>query len=192
MVSFNLRYQYGLSLEHVDATFLTLFCTEYIMKSCKTLKGGLQEVADDLQVARLGTQHQAGSDSHLTASAFFKMRSRFFEDVIDDSRYLGVVFGLGQSHNGNGRGMSNGMSASSLPTQAALGMGTPSSNPFVPTLHSRGSTTSAVSGAAAAATPPPSESHAIQIRQPPSASGATPINGHSRSPTPKTAFAAAA
>lgn len=53
------------------------------MKSCKSLKGGLQEVADDLQVPRIGPQHQAGSDSLLTSATFFKMRSKFFEDTID-------------------------------------------------------------------------------------------------------------
>jgi mRNA deadenylase subunit len=44
------------------------------MKSCKNLKGGLQEVADQLELERIGPQHQAGSDSLLTGMAFFKMR----------------------------------------------------------------------------------------------------------------------
>lgn len=44
------------------------------MKSCKNLKGGLQEVADQLDLARVGPQHQAGSDSLLTGMAFFKMK----------------------------------------------------------------------------------------------------------------------
>jgi CCR4-NOT transcription complex subunit 7/8 len=44
------------------------------MKSCKKLKGGLQEVADQLELERVGPQHQAGSDSLLTGAAFFKMK----------------------------------------------------------------------------------------------------------------------
>jgi CCR4-NOT transcription complex subunit 7/8 len=44
------------------------------MKSCKTLKGGLQELADELQVTRQGPSHQAGSDSLLTGLVFFKLR----------------------------------------------------------------------------------------------------------------------
>lgn len=47
---------------------------QYLMKSCKNLKGGLQEVADQLELERIGPQHQAGSDSLLTGMAFFKMK----------------------------------------------------------------------------------------------------------------------
>lgn len=47
---------------------------QYLMKSCKNLKGGLQEVAEQLDLERIGPQHQAGSDSLLTGMAFFKMR----------------------------------------------------------------------------------------------------------------------
>lgn len=47
---------------------------QYLMKLCKNLKGGLQEVADQLELRRVGPQHQAGSDSHLTGMAFFKIK----------------------------------------------------------------------------------------------------------------------
>lgn len=54
--------------------FPTIYDVKYLMKSCKNLKGGLQEVADQLELERIGPQHQAGSDSLLTGAAFFKMR----------------------------------------------------------------------------------------------------------------------
>lgn len=57
--------------------FPTIYDVKYLMKSCKNLKGGLQEVADQLELRRVGPQHQAGSDSHLTGMAFFKMREVF-------------------------------------------------------------------------------------------------------------------
>ena len=54
--------------------FPTIYDIKFLMKSCKTLKGGLQEVADQLELQRVGPQHQAGSDALLTGMAFFKMR----------------------------------------------------------------------------------------------------------------------
>ncbi|CAG8539374.1 4168_t:CDS:2 [Acaulospora morrowiae] len=68
--------------------FPCIYDIKYLMKSFKNLKGGLQDIADGLQVTRIGPQHQAGSDSLLTATTFFKMRQTFFNDKIDDQKYL--------------------------------------------------------------------------------------------------------
>lgn len=82
--------------------FPIIYDVKYLMKSCKDLKGGLQEVADQLDLQRIGPQHQAGSDSLLTGAAFFKMREVFFEDTIDDNKYCGHLYGLGTTFvNGN-------------------------------------------------------------------------------------------
>ncbi|OXA59063.1 CCR4-NOT transcription complex subunit 7 [Folsomia candida] len=70
------------------------FLYDYLMKSCRSLKGGLQELADELGVTRLGPSHQAGSDSLLTGLAYFKMREMYFENMIDDEMYNGRLFGL--------------------------------------------------------------------------------------------------
>lgn len=85
--------------------FPTVYDVKYLMKSCKFLKGGLQEVADQLELLRIGPQHQAGSDSLLTGMAFFKMKEMYFEDNIDDSKYSGHLYGLGNSFFVNGSGM---------------------------------------------------------------------------------------
>eukprot|EP00003_Mantamonas_plastica_P018239 TRINITY_DN298_c0_g1_i5.p2 TRINITY_DN298_c0_g1~~TRINITY_DN298_c0_g1_i5.p2 ORF type:complete len:171 (-),score=33.73 TRINITY_DN298_c0_g1_i5:54-566(-) len=79
----------------VQTYFPCIYDIKYLMKSCKNLKGGLQELADDIGVPRIGPQHQAGSDSLLTSGAFFKMKQLFFENYIDDEKYLGILFGLG-------------------------------------------------------------------------------------------------
>lgn len=90
--------------------FPTIYDVKYLMKSCKNLKGGLQEVADQLELRRVGPQHQAGSDSLLTGMAFFKMREMFFEDNIDNAKYCGHLYGLGTSFivNGNNYTTDNG------------------------------------------------------------------------------------
>ncbi|XP_038057903.1 CCR4-NOT transcription complex subunit 7-like [Patiria miniata] len=82
--------------------FPRIYDVKYLMKSCKDLKGGLQEVADFLQIQRVGPQHQAGSDSLLTQLAFFKMRESYFEDNIDDDKYCGHLYGLGSGYTQNG------------------------------------------------------------------------------------------
>ena len=74
--------------ETLKVYFPNIYDVKYLMKSCKNLKGGLQEVADMLEVERIGPQHQAGSDSLLTGRAFFKMTEIYFEDELDDSKVL--------------------------------------------------------------------------------------------------------
>jgi len=68
--------------------FPSLYDIKYLMKSCRNLKGGLQDIAEDMGIPRIGPQHQAGSDSLLTGMIFFAMRQRYFEGKIDESLYL--------------------------------------------------------------------------------------------------------
>lgn len=88
--------------EAVKTYFPCIYDIKFLMRSCKNLKGGLNDLAEDLKVERIGPQHQAGSDSLLTCTTFFKMKSIFFENFIDDSKYAGMLFGLsddGHLHN---------------------------------------------------------------------------------------------
>ncbi|CAH1777884.1 unnamed protein product [Owenia fusiformis] len=122
--------------------FPNIYDVKYLMKSTKNLKGGLQEVGEQLEIERQGPQHQAGSDSLLTGNAFFKMREMFFEDNIDDAKYCGHLYGLGTSYvqNGNSCEVINQSSAyagpgktnSHTPTPTPNSSDTPNSSTPVP------------------------------------------------------------
>ena len=117
-ISFHSSYDFGYliklltnkDLPNTEAEFLELlkiffpnvFDIKYLMKSCRNLKGGLEEVARQLEIERYGPQHQAGSDSLLTGLTFFKLKEMYFEDTIDDAKYCGHLFGLGSSLFQNG------------------------------------------------------------------------------------------
>jgi len=81
-------------IELLRAYFPNIYDVKYIMYHCDNFKGGLAKLAQDLEVSRIGTEHQAGSDSLLTAAAFFKLRKQYFRGELDD-KFLGVLFGLG-------------------------------------------------------------------------------------------------
>lgn len=87
----------GEFLELLRIFFPNVFDIKYLMKSCRNLKGGLEEVARQLEIERFGPQHQAGSDSLLTGLTFFKLKEMYFEDSIDDSKYCGHLYGLGST-----------------------------------------------------------------------------------------------
>ncbi|KAF8819865.1 ccr4-associated factor family protein [Cardiosporidium cionae] len=97
--------------------FPALYDIKFLLKNVRNLNinGGqsLQKIADHLNVKRIGRQHQAGSDSLVTKKlrfessnrmnyvemvicrSFFKLMETYFDNQIDDSKFSGVIYGLG-------------------------------------------------------------------------------------------------
>ncbi|XP_077217210.1 putative CCR4-associated factor 1 homolog 7 [Tasmannia lanceolata] len=80
--------------------FPTVYDIKHLMKFCNSLHGGLNKLAELLDVERVGICHQAGSDSLLTSCTFRKLKESFFNGSTE--RYAGVLYGLGVENGVNG------------------------------------------------------------------------------------------
>lgn len=79
--------------------FPIVYDIKHLMKFCNSLHGGLNKLAELLEVQRYGVCHQAGSDSLLTACTFRKLRDSFFSGSAE--KYAGVLYGLGVENGQN-------------------------------------------------------------------------------------------
>lgn len=77
----------------INMYFPTLYDIKHLMKFCNSLHGGLNKLAELLEVERVGVCHQAGSDSLLTSCTFRKLKENFFSGSLE--KYAGVLYGLG-------------------------------------------------------------------------------------------------
>ena len=76
--------------------FPTIYDVKLLMAQVDGLHGGLQRVAEDLKVERIGPMHQAGSDSLLTNSTFFRLAHVAFQGVQQiEEKFKGEIYGLG-------------------------------------------------------------------------------------------------
>ena len=79
----------------ITTLFPAIYDIKYLMKYCDQLHGGLNKIAEILNVDRIGPQHQAGSDSLLTGYVFLKLFETHFNGLESISEHVGTLFGLG-------------------------------------------------------------------------------------------------
>lgn len=79
--------------ELIHIYFPVVYDIKHLMKFCNSLHGGLNKLAELLEVERVGVCHQAGSDSLLTSCTFRKLKENFFSGSLE--KYAGVLYGLG-------------------------------------------------------------------------------------------------
>ncbi|XP_047325699.1 probable CCR4-associated factor 1 homolog 7 [Impatiens glandulifera] len=79
--------------ELIFTYFPMVYDIKHLMKFCNSLHGGLNKLAELLEVERIGICHQAGSDSLLTSCTFKKLKDNFFNG--STVQYSGVLYGLG-------------------------------------------------------------------------------------------------
>eukprot|EP00708_Paratrimastix_pyriformis_P003760 GAFH01002556.1.p1 GENE.GAFH01002556.1~~GAFH01002556.1.p1 ORF type:complete len:320 (+),score=36.97 GAFH01002556.1:124-960(+) len=106
-ITFHSGYDFGYLLKILtckplpegEAEFFELlnrfFPCIYDLKVLTNTKRGLNHVAEEMQVHRIGPNHQAGSDSLLTCGTFFQVKQQLFKGAIDD-KFLGQICGLGE------------------------------------------------------------------------------------------------
>ncbi|XP_046683384.1 poly(A) ribonuclease pop2-like [Homalodisca vitripennis] len=94
MVGPGLQYDKRVFNEVVSHYFPIILDVKYLSAwvwGPEATRKGLQRIADILQVPRIGKQHQAGSDSHLTGQVFFVILYTLLYGIVDIG-LLGKVY----------------------------------------------------------------------------------------------------
>lgn len=81
-------------LQDLRLYFPTFYDLKYFIRQEDRLKGSLSRLAEQLNVTRIGTAHQAGSDAIVTLACYFELRRGYFEETVPDD-YDCVLFGMG-------------------------------------------------------------------------------------------------
>ncbi|XP_034600449.2 probable CCR4-associated factor 1 homolog 6 [Setaria viridis] len=79
-------------LELTKTFFPVMYDVKHLMRFCSGLYGGLSKLGELLKVERVGTSHQAGSDSLLTLWCFLKVKNLYLKESV--KLYDGLLFGL--------------------------------------------------------------------------------------------------
>ena len=87
-------------LKLIEFYFPNFYDVKYLNSFLGNFVGGLNKLADKLQVCRVGQMHQAGSDSVLTLSVFKELKNIYLDGSIEE-RFKGILFGLNSTSHEN-------------------------------------------------------------------------------------------
>ena len=80
-------------IQKINMFFPNFYDIKYMIQKFDYLRGGLNRLAEEMEVSRQGPVHQAGSDSLVTLATYIKVRDRLFSSE-PVSKYKDVIFGL--------------------------------------------------------------------------------------------------
>ena len=81
--------------ETLKVYFPNIYDIKTMVASYSHLQGSLSKLCQELGICRIGTQHQAGSDSLVTSAAFFKVRDKFYSGAKTGlSEVKNVLYGV--------------------------------------------------------------------------------------------------
>jgi CCR4-NOT transcription complex subunit 7/8 len=81
--------------ELLSLYFPNFYDVRHLIRNATWLKGSLSRISNDLDIRRIGSTHQAGSDSLVTSKVFFKMAQHFNEHInleLDRNKLFGFVY----------------------------------------------------------------------------------------------------
>jgi CCR4-NOT transcription complex subunit 7/8 len=90
----NLPESESVFFDNLRLYFPHYYDIRYLVRYTENFRGSLSKLGQELNINRIGIQHQAGSDSIITSEIFFKLKSEYFsDDLIRADK--NVLFGIG-------------------------------------------------------------------------------------------------
>ena len=83
-------------IDLLDIYFMNYYDIRMLVKGYQNMQGGLNRLADQLKVQRMGTIHQAGSDSMLTLDVFFKLIQGGYINENKLKELKNIIHGIGE------------------------------------------------------------------------------------------------
>jgi CCR4-NOT transcription complex subunit 7/8 len=105
-LAYLLKYVSGQNLPERENEFLSLlelyfhnfYDIRFLINNHDSLKGSLSKLACCLNIIRIGSTHQAGSDAYVTAEAFFQLLKYNYINYEDLNNCKNILFSLGDGN----------------------------------------------------------------------------------------------